>query len=122
MLIAGLFSAKVKEPWLALDDLAALVESMGGTVAGRFLQRRGISGGRRGDAPGGRANLDQPYSSRTLMSHGKIREIAAAQAHTQAVAVVFCNDVTDRQRRALEQLIGCPVLSRAALDTTKPKI
>ena len=125
VLIAGLFSAKRKDHAALMDDLAAEVTELGGRVVRRFVQRRGVSGGKKGRAPGGQANMDQPYSSRTLMSTGKVREIAEARTETQAVAVVFANQLTSRQRTALTHILGCPALSRSDLhgspDLPSPK-
>ncbi|MFC4117350.1 hypothetical protein [Nonomuraea zeae] len=55
--------------------------------------------------------MDRPYSARTLMSTGKVREIADARTETRAAAVVFVNDLTGRQRTVLTDLLGCPALS-----------
>jgi hypothetical protein len=115
VLIAGLFSAKRKDHADLMDDLAAEIIESGGRVVRRFVQRRGVSGGKKGHAPGGRANMDQPYSSRTLMSTGKVREIAEACTETRAAAVVFANDLTGRQRAVLTEIFGCPALSRSDL-------
>lgn len=116
VLIAGLFSAKRRDDDQLMDALAAEVTLYGGRVVGRFVQRRGISGGKKGSAPGGRANMDRPYSARTLMSTGKVKEIAAARATIGAGAVVFFNELTDRQRTALAETLGCPALSRGDLQ------
>ncbi|MFI7453503.1 hypothetical protein ACIBQX_38855 [Nonomuraea sp. NPDC049714] len=115
VLIAGLFSAQRKDHAGLMDDLAAEITELGGRVVRRFVQRRGVSGGKKGRAPGGQANMDQPYSSRTLMSTGKVREIAQARTETRAVAVVFVNQLTVRQRTVLTEILGCPVLSRSDL-------
>ncbi len=115
VLIAGLFSAKRKDHADLMDDLAAEITELGGRVVRRFVQRRGVSGGKKGQAPGGQANMDQPYSSRTLMSTGKVHEIAEACTETQAAAVVFANDLTGRQRTVLTEILGCPALSRSDL-------
>ncbi|MEV0407933.1 hypothetical protein [Actinoallomurus sp. NPDC050550] len=116
VLIAGLFSAKRKDHAQLMDALAAEVTARGGRVVGRFVQRRGISGGKKGSAPGGKSNMDRPYSPRTLMSMGKVKEIAAARATTGAGAVVFFNELTGRQRTLLTEIIGCPALSRCDLE------
>jgi hypothetical protein len=116
VLIAGLFSAKRKDHAQLMDALAAEVISRGGRVVGRFVQRRGISGGKKGSAPGGKASMERPYSARTLMSTGKVKEIAVARATTGAGAVVFFNELTGRQRTALTEIIGCPALSRRDLQ------
>ncbi|WP_308166367.1 hypothetical protein [Actinomadura sp. NEAU-AAG7] len=111
VLVAGLFSAKQKDYAETMSVLVGEVERLGGRVMGQFVQRRGVSGGKKGHAPGGRTNMDRPYSSRTLMSTGKVREIAAVRVETDAKAVVFANELTTRQRTVLAELLGCPVLS-----------
>jgi GTP-binding GTPase N-terminal len=116
VLIAGLFSARRKDHAELMDGLEAEVTRLGGLVVARFVQRRGISG--KGHAPGGRENMDKPYSARTLMSTGKVREIAEARARTDAAAVVFHNDLTDRQRTVLAETFGCAVLSLSDLHRT----
>ncbi|RAY13844.1 hypothetical protein DPM19_18860 [Actinomadura craniellae] len=105
-----------------MDALAAEVSARGGRVAGRFVQRRGISGGKKGGAPGGKANMDRPYSSRTLMSTGKVREMAEARMRTHARVIVFFNELTDRQRAVLPEIIGCPVLSRSDLQAAQDSV
>ncbi|MFC4111593.1 hypothetical protein [Nonomuraea zeae] len=116
VLIAGLFSAKRKDHADFMDRLAAEVTEAGGRVVRRFVQRRGISGRKKGRAPGGAANMDRPYSARTLMSTGKVNEIAEACSETRAAAVVFVNDLTGRQRAALTEILGCPALSCSDLS------
>lgn len=112
MLIAGLFSAKRKDYLASMDAVADSVIGLGGRVTGCFVQRRGNSGNKKGNAPGGRRNMDRPYSRRTLMSAGKIREIAEARAQHRTAAVVFYNELTDHQRAVLAEVIGCAVFSR----------
>jgi hypothetical protein len=119
VLIAGLFSAKRKDHADLMDALAAEVTAQGGRVVGRFVQRRGISGGKKGGAPGGRAYMDKPYSSRTLMSTGKVREIADTRKNAQAKVIVFFNELSSRQRAVLPEIIGCPVLSRSDLPAAQ---
>ncbi|GLY75222.1 hypothetical protein Airi01_034890 [Actinoallomurus iriomotensis] len=109
VVVAGLFSARRKDHVEAMDELEAEVTRFGGLVTARFVQRRGVSG--KGRVRGGAENMDRPYSSRTLMSTGKIREIADACVRTDATAVVFHNDLTDRQRRALSEIFGSAVLT-----------
>lgn len=119
VLIAGLFSAKRRDHADVMDDLAAQITELGGRVVRRFVQRRGVSGGKKGRAPGGQVNMDRPYSARTLMSTGKVHEIAAACTETQAAAVVFVNDLTGRQRTVLTEILGCPALSRNDLPSER---
>ncbi len=61
--------------------------------------------------------MDRPYSSRTLMSTGKVREIAAVRVETHTRAVVFANELTARQRAVLSELLGCPVFSYGDLTS-----
>ncbi|GAA2145336.1 HflX-like GTP-binding protein [Actinomadura napierensis] len=102
-----------------MSVLAKEVERLGGRVVEQFVQRRGVSGNKKGRAPGGKANMDRPYSSRTLMSTGKVDEIAAVRVETDAKAVVFANELTTRQRAVLAELLGCPVFSHGDLCTPK---
>ncbi|WP_329246627.1 hypothetical protein OG417_52020 [Actinoallomurus sp. NBC_01490] len=118
VVIAGLFSAKRRDHVDLMDELEAEVTKLGGVVAARFVQRRGISGDKKGHSPGGRASMEQPYSGRTLMSTGKIEEMAEACAHVRADAVVFYNELTDRQRKCLTAIFGRAVLTLQDLQQT----
>jgi 50S ribosomal subunit-associated GTPase HflX len=60
--------------------------------------------------------MERHYSSRTLVSNGKLREIAGARVNSHAGAVVFFNDLTARQRTVLAEALGCPVFSRTDLQ------
>ncbi len=77
---------------------------LGARVVGRIVQRRGVS-------DGGAKKMALPYSSRTLPSYGKVREVAAACEHTDADAVVFLKPLTERQRRVLTEMLGRPAVS-----------
>jgi hypothetical protein len=116
VLIAGLFSSKRKDHADLMNGLAAEVTAMSAQIVGRLVQRRGISGNKKGRSPGGKANMERPYSSRTLVSNGKLREIAAARVNSNASAVVFFNELTTRQRTVLTEVLGCPVFSRTDLQ------
>jgi 50S ribosomal subunit-associated GTPase HflX len=109
VVIAGLFSARRKDHVDLMDELEAEVTNIGGRVVARFVQRRGISGNKKGHAAGGTASMDQAYSGRTLMSAGKVREIAEACTWARADAVVFHNRLTERQRKVLAEIFGCAV-------------
>ncbi len=89
-----------------MDELAARVAARGALVAGRLVQRRGVS-------DGGVRKMTWPYSRRTLVSAGKVQEIAAACQATGAGAVIFLNDLTGHQREVLEEGLGRPVFSRS---------
>lgn len=58
------------------------------------------------------------YSSRTLMSYGKVREAAEICARPDADAAVFLtvpSVLTERQRRVLTVVLGCPAVRLADL-------
>lgn len=111
VVVVGLFSAKDRDWEEQLDDLAALVGAHGGRVVGRHRQRRGASDRWR-QRPGGAARMSQPFSRRTLLSGGKVREVAAAVRAVHADAVVFVNALTSVQRTVLTGALGCVVFSR----------
>jgi 50S ribosomal subunit-associated GTPase HflX len=108
VLVVGYFSARQKDYSQAMDEVVGLAVDHGACVVARFVQRRGVS-------DGGVAKMSQPYSSRTLLSAGKVREIAVAREEMSAVAVVFVNPLTGHQRAALEEILGCPVFSSVEL-------
>jgi 50S ribosomal subunit-associated GTPase HflX len=110
VVVIGLFSAKEKDYEVRLDELAALAEARGGRVVGRHVQRRGASD-RWKQRPGGAARMSQPFSRRTLLTHGKIREIAEACRKGNVDAAVFVNALTTIQRTALAGLLDCLVLT-----------
>jgi 50S ribosomal subunit-associated GTPase HflX len=47
----------------------------------------------------------------TLLSYGKVREVAQACEQADADAVIFVASLTERQRHALTALLGCPAVS-----------
>jgi 50S ribosomal subunit-associated GTPase HflX len=104
VVLAGLFSAKDKTIVPALDTLAALIESHGGRVVARCIQRRGVS-------HGGVHLMSKPFSRRTLISPGKVAELAELCRTTGATAVVFSNPLTKDQCQVLQDLLGHPTLS-----------
>jgi 50S ribosomal subunit-associated GTPase HflX len=110
VVLIGLFSAKEKHYEVRLDDLAALVEARGSRVVGRYVQRRGASD-RWKERPGGAARMSRPFSRRTLLTHGKIREIAAACRNADIDAAVFVNTLTHVQKTVLADILGCLVFS-----------
>jgi 50S ribosomal subunit-associated GTPase HflX len=104
VLMVGYFSAKQKDYALLMDQGAENLTALGARVVGRFVQRRGVS-------DGGVRKMTLPYSSRTLVSTGKAREIAAACQEMRVDAVVFLNALTEHQRRVLSEMFGCPAVS-----------
>lgn len=106
MVIVGYFSGRQKD-WAELMDAAAReLGACGARVVGRIVQRRGVSAG-------GAKKMAVPYSSRTLLTYGKVREAATLCEQTNADAAVFVGDLTQRQRRTLTGMLGCPATSLA---------
>lgn len=110
VVLVGLFSANEKHYEVRLDELAAVAEARGSRVVARFVQRRGASD-RWHERPGGAARMSQPFSRRTLLTHGKIREIAEACRAADIDAAIFVNPLTPVQRTVLADLLGCPIFS-----------
>ncbi|MGW0390403.1 HflX-like GTP-binding protein [Streptomyces sp. NPDC003042] len=104
--LVGYFSAKRKDFTTVMDAAAADLTVRGARIVGRFVQRRGVS-------DGGVRKMALPYSSRTVLRYGKVREVAAARELTGADAVVFVHSLTERQQRVLSDLFGCPALGLA---------
>ncbi|MEU9898973.1 hypothetical protein ACIBCS_11985 [Streptomyces phaeochromogenes] len=104
VVIVGYFSAKQKDFAVRMDTAAADLSARGARVVGRVVQRRGVS-------DGGVKRMTVPYSSRTLLSSGKAREVAALREESGADAVVFLNALTEHQRRVLTEAFGCPAVS-----------
>jgi 50S ribosomal subunit-associated GTPase HflX len=110
VVLIGLFSAKEKQYEAKLDEFAALVEARGGRVVARYVQRRGASD-RWKQRPGGSLRMSQPFSRRTLLTHGKLREIAQACREANIDAAVFVNALTHRQQGVLAEILDCLILS-----------
>ncbi|WP_328302795.1 hypothetical protein OG389_33950 [Streptomyces sp. NBC_00435] len=104
VVLVGLFSGKRKDFASVMDAAAAGLTDRGVRVLGRAVQRRGVS-------DGGVRGMSRPLSSRTLIGRGKAREVAVVREATGADAVAFVNPLTDRQRRLLTELFGCPTVS-----------
>ena len=81
----------------SLDELAALLEAAGGQCVGRVLQNR---------------HTPDPHS---FVGQGKAEEIRDLVKETGAKLVIFDNDLTPSQIKALEGLTGASVLDRSAL-------
>jgi 50S ribosomal subunit-associated GTPase HflX len=113
VMLVGLFSAKDKEFDAKLDLLAASVETLGGRVVGRRVQRRGVS-------RGGARRMASPFSRRTLLSSGKVREVADACRSAEVAVAVFLNPLTEHQRNVLSDMFDCPVVSSDDLIERRP--
>jgi GTP-binding protein HflX len=81
----------------SLAEFRELVSSAGGVVAAELLQRR-----------------PRPDPA-TLVGSGKVEEIAAVAASTQADLVLFDHDLSPTQLRNLEAALPCRVLDRTQL-------
>ena len=77
-----------------LEEIARLVDTAGGDVAGRLVQR-----------------LERPVS-KTYFGTGKLRELAGAVAGTRAETVVVDDDLSPKQLSALEDACGRKVIDR----------
>ena len=109
MLLVGYFSAQQRDYVETMDGLAERVTALGAQVVGRFVQRRGIS-------HGGIRMVALPWSRRTLISAGRVREVAEARHATGASAVIFVNELSEHQRGVLVGAFGCRVFSGGALQ------
>ncbi|MFH8467628.1 hypothetical protein [Streptomyces sp. NPDC017991] len=104
VVLVGYFSGKQKDFAASMDAAARELTGRGARVVGRIVQRRGVS-------DGGVGKMALPYSSRTLLSYGKVREAAALRERTGADAAVFLTSLTERQCRVLTGMLGCPAVS-----------
>ncbi|MFI1727594.1 hypothetical protein [Streptomyces sp. NPDC020489] len=104
VVLVGYFSGKQKDFAALMDTAAQQATKHGVHVVGRIVQRRGVS-------DGGARKMALPYSSRTLLSYGKVREVAALCEQTHADAALFLSTLTARQRHALTGMLGCPAVS-----------
>jgi len=99
--LAGLNSPKLDKRDNAddatLEELAALVETAGGEVAASVLQNRASP------------------EPRTFIGEGKVAEIRELVRNEQATMVIFDNDLSPSQMRALTEELGVQVLDRSAL-------
>ncbi len=78
----------------SLDELEALLDTAGATVAERVVQRR-----------------DTPHAA-TFIGGGKVDEVADLVAATGADAAVFDDELTPAQQRTLEERVRQKVLDR----------
>ncbi|MFE0653396.1 hypothetical protein ACFVZH_32985 [Streptomyces sp. NPDC059534] len=106
IVLVGYFSAGQRDFQALMDEAATELAARGARVVGQVVQRRGVS-------RGGARKMSQPLSRRTVLSHGKIHEAAAACAHADADAAVFLWPLTERQRQALTTLLGRPAIGLA---------
>lgn len=94
---ADCFTAAETATYETLDELEALLETAGGTCAAKVLQNR---------------HTPDPHS---FIGEGKAQEICELLETTEANLVIFDNDLSPSQIRALEEITGVTVLDRSAL-------
>lgn len=80
-----------------LDELEALLETAGGFCTGKVLQNR--------HAP----------DSHSFIGEGKAQEVKMLVEATESTMVVFDNELSPGNIRALEEILGVTVLDRSAL-------
>ncbi len=80
-----------------LDELEALLETAGGFCTGKMLQNR--------HAP----------DSHSFIGEGKAQEVRMLAEATASTMVIFDNELSPGNIRALEEIIGVTVLDRSAL-------
>ncbi len=91
------YSPTLEEAELAMVEFRDLTVSAGGLIVGEVVQRRA-----------------KPDAA-TLIGKGKVQEVVAAIASTQARVVLFDHDLTPTQLRNLENELPCRVLDRTQL-------
>ncbi|MEU2074971.1 hypothetical protein [Streptomyces sp. NPDC013489] len=104
VVLVGYFSAKQKDFEAVMAAAATTLAAHGAQVVAQIVQRRGVS-------DGGAGKMGLPYSSRTLLTYRKVREVALRSEETDAAAVVFTTPLTERQRRTLTAMLGRPATS-----------
>jgi len=80
-----------------LEELEALLETAGGFCTGKILQNR------------------HTPDSHSFIGEGKAQEVRMLVEATQSTMVVFDNELSPGNIRALEEIIGVTVLDRSAL-------
>ena len=96
-LAADCFKKEEQASEQTLDELEALLETAGGECVAKVLQNR---------------HAPDPHS---FVGEGKAEEIRELAAIHAAEMVVFDNDLSPSQIRALEEITGATVLDRSAL-------
>lgn len=94
---ADCFKPEDTATYETLDELEALLETAGGTCTAKLLQNR---------------HTPDPHS---FIGEGKAQELCELLSQTDANMVVFDNDLSPSQIRALEEITGVTVLDRSAL-------
>src|SRR6516164_6169867 len=97
--LVGLISGRARrlDAERSLDELAGLAQAAGGEVVLRILQER-----------------PKPDPS-TFLGAGKVKELAACCAETDADLVIVDNELTPAQLRQIEEEVGRKVIDRTQL-------
>ncbi|GAA3495364.1 hypothetical protein GCM10019016_024640 [Streptomyces prasinosporus] len=95
-----------------MASAATALAAHGARVVARIVQRQGVS-------DGGARKLSPPYSSRTPLTYGKVREVASARDQADADAVIFTVSLTERQRRTMTDMLGRPAVSISDILTAE---
>ena len=80
-----------------IEELEALLETAGGVCTGKILQNR------------------HTPDAHSFIGEGKAEEVRMLAEFTEATMVVFDNELSPGHIRALEEIMGVPVLDRSAL-------
>ncbi|MEV7541163.1 hypothetical protein [Streptomyces sp. NPDC089915] len=104
VVLVGYFSAKRKDFEALMASAAQELAARGARVVEQIVQRRGVS-------DGGVQKMSLPYSSRTLLSYGKVREVAQTSGQASADVVIFVASLTERQQRVLTAMLARPAVS-----------
>ncbi len=94
---ADCFSADKTATEETLEELEALLETAGGFCTGKVLQKRHCP------------------DSHSFIGEGKAQEVRMLIEFTEATMAVFDNELSPGHIRALEEILGVPVLDRSAL-------
>ncbi len=94
---ADCFSAAQTATDESLEELDALLETAGGFCTGKMLQNR------------------HTPDSHCFIGKGKAQEVRMLAEATESTMVIFDNELSPGNVRALEEIIGLPVLDRSAL-------
>ncbi|MBR4308595.1 MAG: GTPase HflX [Oscillospiraceae bacterium] len=94
---ADCFKAEDTATYETLDELEALLETAGGTCEAKVLQNR---------------KTPDPHS---FIGEGKAQEVCELLETTGANMLIFDNELSPSQIRALEEITGVTVLDRSAL-------
>jgi 50S ribosomal subunit-associated GTPase HflX len=110
VVLVGYFSAKQQDFATVMGSAVTALAARGARVVAQIVQRRGVS-------DGGARKMGLPYSSRTLLTYGKVREVALACARADADAAIFVASLTERRQRTLTDMLGRPAVSLADIVT-----